>query len=285
MNFLTRLIKDPPPRHLFEISEAGIAYAREGQLGFEPLEDGVLEVSPVRDNVRNPDAFAAALARIVPQNGTKKRRPAAVILPDYAARVAVLDFDSFPSTEEEQKSLVRFRMKKSTPFDIDSAAIGHHVQSGGRKDKIEVAGVAVALEIVARYEALFRAAGLHPGSITTSALSMLSLYPGNGASVLVKLSGRTLAVMVIQNHVLKLIRTVRLESGEDEEVLGVLRPTLAYVEDELKTRAEKLVLCGFGRQPHWGSAIPVPTEQLQSRAGTPGPYNAGLIGMLETMEK
>jgi len=42
-----------------------------------------------------------------------KRRGAAVILPDYAARVTVLDFDSLPSIEDEQLSLVRFRVQEN----------------------------------------------------------------------------------------------------------------------------------------------------------------------------
>ena len=62
-----------------------------------------------------------------------------MILPDYAARVSVLDFDSFPSTPEEQLSLVRFRVKKTIPFDIDSAAVSYYVQpaprQGARKSK------------------------------------------------------------------------------------------------------------------------------------------------------
>ena len=71
------------------------------------------------------------------RNGAKKRRPAAVILPDYAARVSVLDFDSFPSSPEEQLSLVRFRVKKTIPFDIDSAAVSYWVQPAdqGRREE------------------------------------------------------------------------------------------------------------------------------------------------------
>jgi hypothetical protein len=43
-----------------------------------------------------------------PPTGIASAR-AAVILPDYCARVAVLDFDAFPDDPEEQQALVRFR--------------------------------------------------------------------------------------------------------------------------------------------------------------------------------
>jgi len=49
---ITRLVKDPPPAHVFELSAAGVAYARGTETGFAPLPEGALEISPVEDNVR-----------------------------------------------------------------------------------------------------------------------------------------------------------------------------------------------------------------------------------------
>src|SRR5207237_1146934 len=78
------------------------------------------------------DAVMSALVRIAPPNGNR-RRPATVILPDYATRVSLLDFDSFPSSPEEQLPLVRFRVKKTIPFDIDSAAVSYWAQPASTK--------------------------------------------------------------------------------------------------------------------------------------------------------
>ena len=112
-------VKDPPPSHFFELSEAGIAFSREGHSGFQPFEPGTLQASPTADNLLRADAAASLLERIAPANGNKKRRPAAVILPDYSARVSVLDFDTLPSAPQERLALVRFRVKKTIPFDIE----------------------------------------------------------------------------------------------------------------------------------------------------------------------
>src|SRR5713226_6744663 len=147
---ISRLVKDPPAGHVFELSEAGIAFAQGGQTGFQPFDPGTLVASPVADNIQRPEAIAKLLERIAPLNGgSRKRRPAAVILPDYAARVSVLDFDSFPPAPEEQLSLIKFRVKKTIPFDIDSAAVSYFVQPGS-KQRVEVVAVTVALEIIAR---------------------------------------------------------------------------------------------------------------------------------------
>ena len=84
--------------------------------------------------------------------------------------MSVLDFDAFPSSPEEQLSLIRFRLKKTLPFDIDSAAVSYFAQPAEKGVTIEVVAVIVALEIIARYEALFRAMNFHAGEVTTSAL-------------------------------------------------------------------------------------------------------------------
>jgi type IV pilus assembly protein PilM len=297
---ISQLVSDPAPGYVFELSEAGIAFATGGETGFLPLAAGTLEVSPVDDNVRKPEAVTAALMSIAPLDdlkkraGSKKRRRAALILPDYAARVNVLDFDSFPTSSEEQLALIRFRLKKTLPFDIDSAAVSYYAQRPkGDGDKIEVVAVIVALSVIARYEALLRGMNFHAGEVTTSALAALNLYHGaahmnapeqGSISVIAKLGGNVLTVMVIAGGTLKLFRCVALaQAVQDQvteaEVLSVLQPTFSYVEDELGAPAGRLILCGFrdGALPGLAGM----RGELSSRFGTPGAYNAGLLGYLE----
>jgi len=287
---ISRLAKHPPPAHIFELSAAGVAYARGTDTGFAPLPAGALEVSPVEDNVRQLEAITPVLGQFMAVRGAR-RRTAAVLLPDACARVSVLDFDAFPETPAEQLSLVRFRVKKTIPFDIESASVGYYVQRGGTKHgkghgkgqgkgqgKTEVVAVTVAHEILARYEALFRNAGFHPGDVTVSALAVLNLYKGQEAAVLARLAGNTLTVMVTAAGRLRLFRCLTLEEASDEEIRGVLYPTFAYAEDELGTPVRRLVLCGFEQAP---AGLPCESERLQGRFGVAGAFNAGLLGYME----
>ena len=285
---LENLLKEPPPSHVFELSEAGIAYSRpagkEFETGFAPFESGTLVASPTEDNIRRADVVAAQIARIAPLQDARKRRPAALILPDYAARVSVLDFDSLPAKPDEQLALVRFRLKKTLPFDIDSAAVSYFVQPSPEASTIkdearkEVVAVSVALEVIARYEALFRAAAFHAGTVTTSGLAALNLFRGEGPTVIAKLEGRILTVMALVSGALKLFRCVEMEEATEADVLGVLQPTFAYMEDELAATGSRLVLCGFpaGALAGWKAS-----ETLSGHLGAPGPFNSGLLGYLE----
>ncbi len=281
LHSISRLVKDPPPEHAFEVSEAGISFAQGTRTGFEAFEPGTLEVSPSVDNILRPEVVADMIAHIAPANGSRKRRAAALILPDYAARVTVLDFDSFPTIPAEQLSLVKFRIKKTIPFDIESAAVSYYVQPSSVAKKVEVLAVTMAFDIVARYEALFRAAGFHPGEVTTSSLAALNLYKGEGVAVVAKLSGKVLTVTVISGATIKLFRCVTLEGADEDELLAILHPTFAYVEDELASPVKRLILCGFKNGAPAG--LNCETEVLTSPFGAPGEFNAGLLGYLESV--
>jgi type IV pilus assembly protein PilM len=276
---ISRLVKDPPPAHVFELSAAGVAYAHGVDTGFAPLPAGALEISPVEDNIRQLDAITPVLGQFTGTHGGGKRKSAAVLLPDGCARVSVLDFDAFPEGEAEQVALVRFRVKKTIPFDVDSATVGYYLQRGGAKQgKTEVVAVIVAHEILARYEALFRNAGFHAGEITVSALAALNLYKGQEAAVLARLAGNTLTVMVAAAGKLRLFRCLTLEEASHEEIRAVLFPTFAYAEDDLGTPVRRLILCGFDEAI---SGLPCESEVLRGRFGVAGAYNAGLLGYME----
>ena len=274
----------------FEISEAGISVARltsKAELDFHPLKPGVLAVTPLKDNVLLPDELALAVRASAPQNGGRKRRDAAIILPDYSTRIAVLDFDNFPSDQKEQLALIRFRIKKSVPFDIDSAALSYYAQQSEGK-KYDVVVVVAPLEVVARYEAPFRAAGMNPGLVTTSSLAALNLIEDGGITVVAKISGRVLTVMVLQNGRLKLVRCLEVRANDVAEIAADLYPTFVYIEDNIGMKAERLLLCGFGEhmetaRQQFERELAVEVAPVRSPLGPPGENNAGLLGYLRSV--
>lgn len=287
------LLQDPPPTHAFELSEEGLACAPVSQPAlaeFSAFEPGVLVVSPLHENVQQPQVLLDHIHALVPGNSRKRR--AAVILPDYCARVAVLDFDTFPSDLGEQQALVRFRLKKSVPFEVETAMVSYIEQprstNGAAGSQVEILAAVIASDIVAQYEAPFRAAGFHPGLVTTSALAALNLLASDGITLLVKLSGRVLSVLVLQDNAVRLSRCVEMEGGRVEDLESVLHPTIAYIEDQLKGRPKQIWLAGFGPEmgqlaARWESEWGVSVQPIRSRFGAPSPGNAGLLGYLESL--
>jgi hypothetical protein len=150
--------------------------------------------------------------------------------------------------------------------------------------------VMAPLEIVSRYEAPFRTAGMNPGLITTSSIAALELAPEAGLSVLAKLTGHVLTVVVRDQAQIKLVRCLELPAVDLEDIVAVLAPTFVYIEDNLGRPAEKLLLCGFGAgtdaaQCRFAEELGVSVDPLRSPLGTPGENNAGLLGYLRSIAR
>lgn len=288
---LKSLLVDPPPGMVFEVSEAGIAAARIGhhtEVDFRPLAPGVLAVSPLKENVLDEAAFAAAVKALAAAHTARRGKDAALILPDFSTRTTVLDFDSFPAAAEEQLALIRFRLKRSVPFDVETAAVSYVAQPGPKR--VDVVVVMAPREIVARFEAPFRAVGLNPGLVTTSSLAALDLAPEGGLTMIAKLTGKSISLLVRDKAALKLVRCLELPSTELDDIIAVLAPTFVYMEDNLGGRAETLLLCGFGARTEeakrlFEQELSVGVDELRSPLGVPGEHNAGLLGYLRSVAR
>lgn len=240
---LQSLLKDPPPEFAFEISADGIAMQRTrppATLQFVALPEGVVTPSPTAENITDAHAVTAAIRKLLPPGGG--RRTATLILPDSAMRLAVLEFENLPEKDEEKLALVRFRLKKTVPFDVEHAAVSFQVQPG---NKVLVA--VTPAEVIAQYESPFRAAGLAPGIVTPAALALLELLPATGSYLVAHQNSGALSVLVIGNGILTLSRSLEL-SGTDaiDEIVSDLYATRVYVEDQAGMKPDRLYLAGFG---------------------------------------
>ena len=235
--------------------------------------------------------MSRAIGVLASNSALRKRKDIALILPDYCTRTSVLDFDSFPPTTEEQLALVRFRVKRTVPFDIEDAVIACYPQprkNGGKG--LDVVTVAISREIASQYTIPFHSAGFQCGLITMSGLAALSLDDSNPDAATqwlqVKLAGRALTVCLVDQGALRMFRCVELDHATVAEMVEVLAPTLAYAEDELGGRPTRLRVCGFGGREQdadaLGAELGLSVERVNSPFGVPGASNAGLLGLLAT---
>jgi type IV pilus assembly protein PilM len=250
-NLVLGALREPPPEFVFEIAADGIAMSRTrppSALQTVPLTAGIIAPSPVRENILEPDAFAEAIRKLIPPPaGRNAKRRAALILPDNCARIAVLDFDSLPAKEEERRPLINFRLRKSVPFDIDDAALSYFPQAG---NKVIVA--VAPSEVVAHYEAPFRAAGFDTGLVTVSSLAMLDLFPVTGSIVIARVSPGALTVLAVTDGVVTIVRSLERAHADDAaaaevlaEIVADVYPTLAYIEDQTGSRPAKMFVVGL----------------------------------------
>jgi type IV pilus assembly protein PilM len=291
-NFLS----DPPPDHVFEISEfalAGVSPRNPGMQNRERFRERALTASPSLPNIIRPQLLRDALTKVAAANGAR-RLNTALVIPDYAVRMAIVDFEDFPTREEDRISLLRFRLRKTVPFHIEEARLAYSIQES-RPGHIEILAVAIANPILHEYEAIFVDAGHRVGLVVPSLIAALPFCntTEGGITLLAKSTGTTLSIGLIERTHLRLVRCIDLSTEEfvDGEHPGrgsfpILQQTLAFAEDQLEQKVNQAILCGFGPDT---SAIGeqmeyefgIPYAQVSSRFGPAHGENAGLLGLLE----
>lgn len=291
--FLDRWIKAPPPAWAIEFSEGGIAVARPAERRALQMYDLPLEAliaQPSEENFRQPDAVQRILNQLRPGLDARQREsriPVVAILPDFAAKVSIIPFEEFPKQTAEQLALIRFRLRRGVPFDVDQAALSWQVQSVN--NKLEVAAVAVAKPVIDQYELALQAAGLEPGLITISSLAACDLIPSTGTTLAARINGRILTLTVVQGTLLRLYRCLELSTLTIAEIEEALYPTAAWIEDELQAKVDRLLLCGFGSAgdlmaEQWRHTQPSTVDIWKSPLATVTALNAGLVGYLQSLE-
>lgn len=259
------------------------------------MKEKSLQPSPSAANVLHPHLYRSALD-LLAGGETSRRRTAALVIPDYAVRMAILDFQEFPATEAERIALLRFRLRKSVPFPIDEAQVSYSVQLEG-PGRIEVLAVAIARPILQEYELLLSDQGFRVGLVIPSSLAALPLYgmagQGGGITLVAKIAGSTISVLLNEQGRLRLIRSLDLSlaepqsrDGYSDAVLALLQQSAAYAEDQIGGAVERVLFCGFEES---APGIPelaerelnVQSGQILSRFGVATQQNAGALGLLE----
>src|SRR5437660_12214753 len=102
---------------------------------------------------------------------------AALILTHPVIRVFVQHFEDFPRSSEEAIPLLRWKLKKSVPFEADETIISYFRQAP-REAGVDIVTAVARLRIIREYESLAECVGLQPGVVLSSCLAALSLLDG-----------------------------------------------------------------------------------------------------------
>lgn len=271
------LFQDPPPEFAFEITAESIAVSRTrppATVRSAPLAAGLVVPSQAQDNIPDVPAVAAVVKNIAPQGG---RRTATLIVPDQVVRLSMLDFDQLSEKEEERLALIRFRIRRTVPFDVDHAIVSYSLQTKGK------VLVAVAQrDIIAQYEAPFRSAGLEPGIVIPASAALLELLPSGGNWLAAYRNSAGLSVLAVANGSVVLIRSLEWAEGEANDFISDLYATRVYLEDQTGVRPERFYLAGFGEDA--ARAAGSLSRELEMETMIIPDENPGLAGYLASLK-
>jgi type IV pilus assembly protein PilM len=255
------------------------------------LAPGSVVPDLIETNLRQPDAVFETVRDTLGSVGGRSRDVIAV-LPDAAVRVVLLDFEALPSKRDEAESVVRFRLKKSLPFDVEKARVSYHVQPSSTGVRV-IAAVALA-NVVDDYEAAFRQAGYEPGVVMPSMLAALGAADAPKPSLVIKVDARTTSIAILDRDQLLLFRTLENTRGvtiTGEQLAEEVYPSVVFFQDTYQMNIGQIFVAGL---PESGGAAPAlraqtgaqvtdlvnPSQLGRSVGSIPKWRMAGVVGAL-----
>jgi type IV pilus assembly protein PilM len=240
------------PRLACEIAADRVLVGRLGEDGVSLEACAARELAPgsvvpdlVEVNLRQRDAVKDALQASL-QSIAARTHDVIAIVPDAAVRVVLLDFDTLPSDSEEAASVVRFRMKKSLPFDVDKARVSYHAQKSN--DGVRVVAAVALSSVVEDYEIAFRDAGFNPGVVLPSMLAALGAAQGQHPTLIVKVDSRTTSIAILNADQLQLFRTLENTRGvtvTGEQLAEDVYPSVVFFQDTYNLNIGKIFVAGI----------------------------------------
>jgi len=238
------------PRVACEITADRVVAARmaEGGGNLEAataatLPAGLLTPGLQQANVSDRAALVPALREIL-TSVAGRSRDVCLVVPDSTTRVMLLDFETLPEKQIDADAVVRFRLKKSLPFDIDQSAVSFDRQGSG--DQIRVIAAVTPRNVLEEYESLVRDAGYNPGTVMPSMLASLGLVDASRPTMVIKVEQGTTTFAIVDQDQLLLYRS-RDNGGKSvtgESVVDDVNTSLVYFEDRYGVTVERVLVTG-----------------------------------------
>lgn len=211
-----------------------------------PIASGVLSFSMLDPNVLDEEELQRVVESALVRAGAAGARRIALTIPDHVARISVVELPGAPGSRAELEELLKFRLKKSLPFDVASARLAYEKLPGPGSSFLT--GV-MHETVVSQYEKLFGDMGFHVGLIKPASVSLLDLLgpiayrelaPGEDYFFVNAERDYFTVSLVRDREVPVLVRTLGLRSGEndstiydEEDLLQEIIPTAIYYREKL----------------------------------------------------
>jgi type IV pilus assembly protein PilM len=269
----------PRPRVACEISAERVVAGRAGD-GAQTLEAASVQAIPngalvpglQQANVAARPALVAAL-RDALSAVAGRSRDVCLVIPDATTRIMLLDFDTLPEKAEEADAVVRFRLKKSLPFEVEQSAVSFDRQ--GTANPVRLVAAVTPRNILEEYESLVREAGYNPGAVVPSMIAVLGVVDGSRPTMVIKAEPGTTTFAIVDSNQLLLHRA--LENGgsgvSGESLVDDVNTSLVYFEDRYSVGVDRVLVTGIesvqALQEALGASSNIRVEELVSsgRAG------------------
>ncbi len=274
MSILSSWLASPPLEAAIEIAPDAVSIVVLGGRGdrplvqgyaVEPLPAGAVVPSLTAANLVDREAVVSAVRTACRSVGVTPGR-AALVIPDVAAKVSLLRFEHTPGRRDDLDQLIRWQIRKSTPFPIEEAVVSHVPGAQGTGEYVVLAA---RREVVHEYEGVCEEIGIDAGLVDISTFGVVNLFLSGGMAdsgdwLVVHMRPEYTSIVILRQQDLIFFRN-RAE-GEEDALEDVVHQAAMYYQDRLEGRGfTRVLLGGKTRTP---GAVDQARRNLEARMGT-----------------
>lgn len=245
------------------VTVVGLAKGPDGPIvqgwASEPLAPGVVAPALTALNIQDMPAVTAALQRAIARADVKVKR-VALVVPDLAAKVSLVPFETVPDRAEDLSELLTWQVRKAAPFRIEDAQMAYIAGAPhGERGRTYVVTLA-RRDIVRQYEDACATVGAHAGVVDIASFNLINAViagdlrgqvPGGGAGgnlspydwLLVNTTADAQTLAIVRGETLVFFRSRPIEG--DEQLPDLVHQTAMYYEDRLEGAGfSRVVLAG-----------------------------------------
>ena len=226
------------------------------------LPKGLVVPSLTKPSVESVQDLAEIIKATLAKASVNTNR-ISLAIPDACVRITIHPFEALPSKEKEKVELLKWKLKKTVPYNIDDSHL-HFVEQQTETGQYYVITVNIHQEVLAQFEEIFESLGIHVGLITPTTFAAYKLLARQHSSdiqqsvLFMRVRASNVSSLIIQQGVVVFYRHIDFDFKEspaaeekDSDLIwnqlvdpyDEIHPCLMYYQDKLGgTGVDKIYL-------------------------------------------
>ncbi len=244
----------------------------------KPLSEGILLPSYAKENILDMKRFKETLQLTLGTAGAI-RGDIALSIPDQVVKVSFIELKGVPQKRDEVLKFIKWKSKKSLPYDPEDAKIDYQILKGGDT----AMAVFVKGDVVSNYEEALSALSFRPIVVSTPSLNLFNLFSGRFGDLrdfaFISVLEDSFAVIIVKGGNIDFHRSKDIGVNDDRLLQEIASSLLYYTSENQDATIRKIFLYAAADNEavmanlHEAAGIDVEALKLAGMIDVPAGFN------------